>query len=108
MTANHINMIYRIVLIRYLFDNFIDYKIRPVLILSFPITKFNHLVTAFITTKVPETLELSDIFLSADDKSFVFTELKQDSIIRLHRLFTIPQESILKHLGNYPNLFIMK
>lgn len=80
----------------------VDYKIRPALILSLPITKFNHLVTAFITTTKPDTPELSDVFISINDESFKLTGLKQNSIIRLHSLFTIPQESILKYLGELP------
>lgn len=101
--GNLISMIYKIVLIRYPFDNLIDYKIRPVVILSFPITKFNHLVTAFISSKIPETLESSDLFIS--DNQFKLTGLKLASVIRLRRLFTIPQESILKQLGELPSSF---
>jgi mRNA interferase MazF len=96
---------YSVVLIRYPFDSLTEYKIRPVLVLSSPITKFNHLITAFITTKHPGTLESSDLLLSANDKNFALTGLKQDSIIRLHRLFTIPQESVLKVLGELPPSF---
>lgn len=98
-------MIYSIVLIRYPFDDLIDYKIRPVLVLSYPITKFNHLVTAFITSKIPQPLEKSDVLLSSDNEFFKLTGLKQDSAIRLHRLFTIPQESVLKYLGKLPASF---
>lgn len=84
MTESLTNMIYSIVLIRYPFDDLIDFKIRPVLILSEPITKLNHLITAFITSKYPNPLESSDIFLSADDKDFYMIGLKQHSVVRLH------------------------
>lgn len=96
---------YNIVLIRYPFDSLTEFKIRPALVLSSPVTKFNHFVTAFITISYPEPLEKSDLLISSTNEEFSLTGLKQNSVIRLHRLFTIPQESILKQTGKLPVSF---
>ena len=99
MTANPINVKNKIVLIEYPFDDLTQYKVRPVVCLTNPVTDFNQIVIAFITSKVPATLEKSDVILDDTDPGFSKTGLKQKSIIRVHRLFTVPERAILAELG---------
>ena len=99
MTANPISVKNKIFLIEYPFDDLTQYKVRPVVCLTNPVTDFNQIVIAFITSKIPAAPEKSDVILDDADPEFSKTGLKQKSIIRVHRLFTVPERAILAELG---------
>ena len=89
----------KVVLIEYPFDDLTQFKVRPVVCLTNPATDFNQIVVAFITSKIPTTTEMSDVVLDDGDPAFNKTGLKKKSVIRVHRLFTIPEKAILSELG---------
>ncbi len=91
-------MKYRIVLVPFPFDDFSASKVRPAVCLTEKIGKFNHIVVAFITSKVSKDKNETDIEIEESEE----TGLKVNSMIRLHRLTTIPTELIKKQLGQIP------
>ena len=91
-------MKYKIVLVPFPFDDFSATKVRPAVCLTDKIGKFNHIVIVFITSQIPEDKMESDISLEKSDE----TGLKINSILRLHRITTIPSELIKRQLGQIP------
>lgn len=88
-------MKYKIVLVPFPFDDFSETKVRPAVCLTDRIGKYNHIVIAFITSKTAGGRTESDIELEKSEE----TGLKLNSVIRLHRLTTIPSELIKRQLG---------
>jgi mRNA interferase MazF len=88
-------MKYKIVLVPFPFDDFTGTKVRPALCLTEKTGKHNHIVIAFITSKTPGDKSSSDIVLEKSNES----GLKIDSVLRLHRLTTIPFDLIKRQLG---------
>ena len=87
-----------IVLVPFPFDDFSTVKVRPAVCLTNKIGKHDHIVIAFITSQVPKDKSTSDIELESSDE----TGLKVRSVIRLHRLVTIPAKLIQRKLGQLP------
>lgn len=91
-------MKYKIVLVPFPFDDFSGTKVRPAVCLTEKIGKFNHVVIAFITSKLSKDKTETDIELEKGDE----TGLKVNSLLRLHRLTTIPYDLIENQLGQIP------
>ena len=83
---------YKILVAPFPFGNLTSKKTRPVLCLSDEIGKYDELVLAYITTKIPSKLLSTDILLSKDNIDFKKTKLLFDSTIRLHKLLTLPKD----------------
>ncbi len=60
------------------------------------------LVICFITSQVIKATGQTDLPLLTNDTDFGLTGLKVDSVIRLHRLVTIPTYLIRRQLGVLP------
>lgn len=88
-----------IVLVPFPFDNFSISKVRPAICLTSEIGKYNHVIIAFITSKIPEDLIESDFIISKHSENFIGTGLTVDSVIRLHKIITIPKSLIKRRLG---------
>ncbi len=88
-----------IVLVAFPFDNFSSSKVRPALCLTSEIGKFKNVIIAFISSKVPEDLLESDLIINKGSENSVETGLKVDSVIRLHKMVTIPQKLIKRRIG---------
>ena len=101
----------KILLIDSSFDNFKKTKIRPVLCLTNPIGKHDHVIVSFITSNTEEVLS-SEIIIHEESLSFIPSGLKKSSKICLHKLITIPIDSSKRELGSLSeidlNLFIKK
>jgi len=52
-----------IVLVPFPFDDFSNAKVRPALCLTNEINKFNHVIIAFISSKIPDETIDSDILI---------------------------------------------
>jgi mRNA interferase MazF len=91
-------MKHKIVLVPFPFDDFSSTKVRPAVCLTDKIDKHNHIVIAFITSQISKDKSESDISLESNDE----TGLKVKSLMRLHRLTTIPAELIQRSLGQFP------
>lgn len=95
-------MKYKIVLVPFPFDDYSSSKLRPAVCLTDWIGIYNHVVCAFITSNTSSKIEPSDILLFSDVSNFAITGLKVNSVIRLHRLITIPQKLVVRELGTLP------
>ena len=89
-----------IVLVPFPFDDFSISKVRPALCLTSEIGKYNHIIIAFITSKIPEDLIESDMVLRKQSENSLGTGLTVDSVIRLHKIVTIPKSLIKRKLGS--------
>jgi len=89
----------KVVLVPFPFDNFSTIKVRPAICLTNTIGKFNHIVIAFISSKMPIEPLKTDIIIEKKDKSFRKTGLTVSSVIRIHKLVTIPKKLIKRNLG---------
>lgn len=101
-TESHLMASRKIVLVPFPFDDFSLRKVRPALCLSEPIGKFEHVVVAFISSKAPEILEESDLLIDPQKEDWVGTGLLVASVLRLHKIVSIPQNLILRELGSFP------
>ncbi|MAT98832.1 MAG: hypothetical protein CL608_16940 [Anaerolineaceae bacterium] len=89
----------KVVLVPFPFDDLSSSKVRPAVCLTEPIGQHNHVVLAFITSRLPENPELSDVILHKDGLDFEPTGLRVSSAIRLHRLMTVTTELVRRELG---------
>ncbi|TVQ00559.1 MAG: type II toxin-antitoxin system PemK/MazF family toxin [Balneolaceae bacterium] len=80
-----------IVLIPFPFDDFTSIKVRPALCLTTEIGKHNHIIIAFISSKIPDNQINSDIIIYKNPSDWEGTGLIVDSVIRLHKLVTVPK-----------------
>jgi mRNA interferase MazF len=93
----------KIVLVPFPFDDFSESKVRPALCLTSEIGKYNHVIIAFISSKMPDDLIDSDVLIRKQSKEFIGTGLAVDSVIRLHKMITIPKSIIKRQLGEISN-----
>ena len=93
-----------IVLVPFPFDNFSNSKVRPALCLTNEISKFNHVIIAFISSKIPDDTINSDIIIKKDSDDWIGTGLTVDSVLRLHKIVTIPKSLIKRRLGKINDL----
>ena len=89
----------KIILVPFPFDDFSGIKVRPAICLTNEIGIYNHVIIAFISSQIPHSLEQSDLLIDKKDKNFKVTGLSVDSVIKLHRLVTIPKSLIKRQLG---------
>jgi mRNA interferase MazF len=92
----------RIVLVPFPFDDLSGVKPRPALCLTDPVGAHDHVVFAFITSRVPPDLLNTGVVLDADAEWFGDTGLRVQSTIRLHRLVTLTARFIKRELGELP------
>jgi mRNA interferase MazF len=88
-----------VVLVPFPFDDFISSKVRPALCLTSEIGKFEHVIIAFISSRVPEDILESDLVIKKASSYWKGSGLSVDSVIRLHKLVTIPKSLIKRKLG---------
>ena len=89
----------KIVLVAFPFDDFTNIKVRPALCLSNTIGRYEHVVIAFISSQMPEELLETDVVIKKEHPEFATTGLAVDSVIRIHKLVTIPKNLIKRELG---------
>lgn len=89
----------KVVLVPFPFDDFTDVKVRPALCLSNAIGKYEHIIIAFISSKMPDELLDTDVVIKKEDADFAATGLLVASVIRVHKLVTIPKSLIRRELG---------
>jgi mRNA interferase MazF len=92
-----------IVLVPFPFDDFSFSKVRPALCLTAEIGKYDHVIIAFISSKLPDDLVDSDLIIRKQTRNSVGTGLTVDSVIRLHKILTIPKSLIKRKLGTINN-----
>lgn len=95
-------MKYKILFVPFPFDDLSGDKVRPVVCLTDPIGIYQHMVVAFITSRVPDPLLATDLVIASSIDSFKMTGLRKTSTLRLHRLMTVTRSLILAELGELP------
>jgi mRNA interferase MazF len=93
---------YSIILVSFPFDDFTGEKVRPALCLTNEIGPYGHVIVAFISSNIESFHLGSDFLLDRNLNDFSLTGLRVDSMVRLHRLVTIPSKIIKRTLGNLP------
>lgn len=92
-------MKYKIVLVPFPFDDLTASKVRPAVCLTDEIKPYNHVILAFITSKISTNSSPTDFVIDKTDADFPATGLKVSSTIRLHRLMTVAKSIISRELG---------
>jgi mRNA interferase MazF len=92
-------MKYKVVLVPFPFDDLSSSKVRPAVCLTDPIGVHNHVILAFITSRVPDIPLGSDLILNTSDPDFPATGLKVTSTLQLHRLMTASTSLLARELG---------
>lgn len=105
MMGNLIMEKYKIVLVPFPFDDFKTIKVRPAICLTNKIGSLNHIVIAFISSQIPLNPFKYDVLIKSREKEFSITGLKTNSIIRLHRMVTLPANLIRRELGFLPKKY---
>lgn len=93
-----------IVLVPFPFDDFSTLIVRPALCLTNEIGNYNHIIIAFISSKINDELLESDLIIKL--KEDLKSGLQVDSVIKLHKLVTIPKILIKRKLGIISDLNI--
>jgi mRNA interferase MazF len=88
-----------IVLVPFPFDDLSASKVRPALCLTAEIGKFDQVIIAFISSIIPDELLESDLIMIKHSENSLGTGLSVDSVIRLHKIVTIPKSLIKRKLG---------
>mgnify|MGYP000101849942 CR=1 FL=1 len=91
-----------IVLVPFPFDDFSSVKVRPALCLTNQIGIYNHIVIALISSQISANSLQSDFKIIANEN--LETGLHVDSIIKLHKVVTIPKELIKRKLGELSDI----
>src|SRR5947209_20190505 len=66
-------------------------KVRPILLLTAPVGPVPELLTAYISSVIPNPLLPSDLLLDPGSPIHQGTNLKVVSVVRLHKLATLHQ-----------------
>jgi mRNA interferase MazF len=74
-------------------------KLRPVLLLTGPLGSVPEVLTAYMTSVVPPKLLSTDILIDPAQPQHAGTGLKQVTLLRLHKLSTVHDSDIIRHLG---------
>ena len=89
----------KVVLVPFPFDDLSGTKVRPAVCLSNETGPHGHIILAFITSRIPDTLLDSDIIFDITDPAAASAGLKVSSILQLHRLMTVSRSMLLRELG---------
>ena len=98
-------MKFKIVLIDFPFDEFSGSKLRPALCLTKPISKYNQVVLAVITSNLQNANEITDVIIEKTQIDFGITGLKVSSVIKIHRLLTAADKIIRNIIGDLPEFY---
>ena len=79
-----------IVLVPFPFDDFSNSKVRPALCLTNEVSRYNHVIIAFISSKLLNDIVDTDIIVKKGSDEWKGTGLTVDSVIKLHKIVTIP------------------
>ena len=89
----------KVVLVPFPFDDLSSTKVRPAVCLTNPIGLYEHIILAFVTSKIPGNLLATDIVLDTTHPDFTTSGLHKPSTIRLDHLMTVRKSIIRRELG---------
>lgn len=82
------------------FGGTVGAKPRPVLLLTGPLGPVPEVLAAYMTSVISATLLATDILIDPTDPEHAATNLKQSTLVRLHKLATIHDTDVYRHLGS--------
>ncbi len=92
----------KIVLVPFPFDDLSRAKARLAVCLTEPVGVHQHVVLAFITSRLlPDPME-TDIVIESSAQDFGATGLRTSSTLRLHRLMTVSLSLVQRELDELP------
>jgi mRNA interferase MazF len=74
-------------------------KLRPVLLLTGPIGPVPEVLAAYMTSAIPSILLPTDILIDPSQPEHTGTNLKQVTLLRLHKLATVHDSDVIRYLG---------
>jgi mRNA interferase MazF len=92
-------MKYKVVLVPFPFDDLSGNKVRPAVCLTDPVGPHQHVILAFITSRVVTNPLATDLVLDASDPDFAATGLRDSSTLQVNRLMTATTSLIRRELG---------
>lgn len=95
-------MRHKVVLVPFPFDDLSANKVRPAVCLTDSIGSHNHIILAFITSRVPDSPLETDLVIDSSCAGFASTGLRVSSTLQLHRLMTVTQTLLQRELGALP------
>ena len=87
---------------RFPFGGTVGSKVRPVLLLTGPVGSIPEYLTAYISSVIPSPLLASDLLVDPTNSSGAGAGLKQQSVIRLHKLNTLHERDLFRRVGALP------
>jgi len=90
---------HKVVLVQFPFDDLSAARVRPAVCLTEPIGPHQHLIVAFVTSRIPASPLETDLIIDASDADFAATGLRVSSTLRLHRLMTVTTSLLRRELG---------
>ena len=98
----------KVVLVPFPFDDLSGKKVRPAVCLTNEIGPYGHVILAFITSRIPDTILDTDLIIESDYTDFALVGLRVSSTLQLHRLMTLSRSMLLRELGVLSPLMIQK
>ena len=90
---------HKVVLVPFPFDDLSAIKVRPAVCLTNAIGPHQHVVLAFITSRLVSNPLATDVILDSISSDFPDTGLRVSSTLQLHRLMTVTVSLIQRELG---------
>lgn len=84
---------------RFPFGDMPGMKLRPVLVLSSSVGSAREVLVAYISSVMPTEIFPTDILLDPASERDRATNLKSASVLRLHKLATLHETSLVRRLG---------
>ena len=84
---------------RFPFGDVPGMKLRPLLALTPPIGPVPEVLAAYISSIMPSVLLPSDLVIDPRLPQDASTNIKQRSVIRLHKLATVHEQSLVRFVG---------
>jgi len=92
-------MKHKVVLILFPFDDLSSTKVRPAVCLTDLIGPHDHIILAFITSRIPKSPLKTDLVIDSGDPDFASTGLRVSSTLQLHRVMTVTKSMLQRELG---------
>ncbi|MGQ9691216.1 MAG: type II toxin-antitoxin system PemK/MazF family toxin [Thermoproteota archaeon] len=92
----------KIVLVPFPFTDLTTVKFRPALVLF---EGERDVVVAFISSRIPQELKLTDFLIEKTHPDFKSTGLKMDSVIKLDKVATLLKDLIAGEIGEIAKVF---
>lgn len=90
---------HKVILVAFPFDDLSATKVRPAVCLTNPVGSHNHVLLAFITSRISAELLPTNLIIDERDSGFADTGLRVSSTLQLHRLMTINTSLIRREIG---------